>query len=72
MLDIQCDIPAYHILWAEQLKLQYGNRINEQNVQEIVREAVGQKFVQVLEDAGVFKRDEEGISAFKRFIQTLK
>lgn len=72
LLDIPCDIPAYHILWAEQLKLQYGNRINEQNVQEIVREAVGQKFVQVLEDAGVFKRDEEGISAFKRFIQTLK
>ncbi|KAB2440290.1 UDP-glucose--hexose-1-phosphate uridylyltransferase [Bacillus luti] len=72
LLDIPCDIPAYHILWAEQLKLQYGNRINKQNVQEIVREAVGQKFVQVLEDAGVFKRDEEGISAFKRFIQTLK
>lgn len=71
LLDIPCDIPAYHILWAEQLKLQYGNRIKEQNVQEIVREAVGQKFVQVLEDAGVFKRDEEGISAFKRFIQTL-
>lgn len=71
LLDIPCDIPAYHILWVEQLKLQYGNRINEQNVQEIVKEAVGQKFVQVLEDAGVFKRDEEGISAFKRFIQTL-
>ncbi|PGT98319.1 MULTISPECIES: UDP-glucose--hexose-1-phosphate uridylyltransferase [Bacillus] len=72
LLNIPCDIPSYHIPWAEQLKLQYDNGINEQNVQEVVREAVGQKFVQVLEDAGVFKRDEEGISAFKRFIQTLK
>ncbi|MBE7120962.1 UDP-glucose--hexose-1-phosphate uridylyltransferase [Bacillus cereus] len=71
LLDIPSDIPPYHKLWTEQLKIQYGNRVSEQNVQDIVREAVGQKFVQVLEDAGVFKRDEEGISAFKRFIQTL-
>ncbi|MBJ8049369.1 UDP-glucose--hexose-1-phosphate uridylyltransferase [Bacillus cereus group sp. N18] len=71
LLDIPSDIPSYHILWTEQLKTQYGNRVNEQNVQDIVRKEVGQKFVQVLEDAGVFKRDEEGLAAFKRFIQTL-
>lgn len=45
--------------------------MNEQNIQEIMREELGRKFIQALEDAGVFKRDEEGISAFKRFIQTL-
>ncbi|MGE6400125.1 UDP-glucose--hexose-1-phosphate uridylyltransferase [Bacillus cereus] len=71
LLDIPSDIPTYHIRWAEQLKTKYSNQINEQNVQDIVREEVGWKFVQALEDAGVFKRDEAGISAFKRFIQTL-
>ncbi|QWH41974.1 UDP-glucose--hexose-1-phosphate uridylyltransferase [Bacillus mycoides] len=71
LLDIPSDIPSYHIRWAEQLKTKYSNQINEQNVQDIVREEVGRKFVQALEDAGVFKRDEAGISAFKRFIQTL-
>ncbi|OQR56127.1 UDP-glucose--hexose-1-phosphate uridylyltransferase [Bacillus sp. CDB3] len=71
LLDIPSDIQSYHIRWAEQLKTKYGNRIDEQNVQGIVREEVGWKFVQALEDAGVFKRDEEGVSAFKRFIQTL-
>ena len=53
------------------IKTKYENRMNEQNIQEIIREELGQKFIQALEDAGVFKRDEEGISAFKRFIQTL-
>ncbi len=71
LLNIPNNIPAPHIQWAEQLKTKYENRMNEQNIQEIIREELGQKFIQALEDAGVFKRDEEGISAFKRFIQTL-
>ncbi|WP_242261488.1 UDP-glucose--hexose-1-phosphate uridylyltransferase [Bacillus cereus group sp. BfR-BA-01453] len=71
LLNIPSDIPTPHIRWAEQLKIKYDNRIYEQNVQEIIREEVGRKFIQALEDAGVFKRDEEGISAFKRFIQIL-
>ncbi|MED2839220.1 UDP-glucose--hexose-1-phosphate uridylyltransferase [Bacillus wiedmannii] len=71
LLNIPSDIPTPHIRWAEQLKIKYGNRIHEHNVQEIIREEVGRKFIQALEDAGVFKRDDEGISAFKRFIQTL-
>ena len=42
------------------IKTKYENRMNEQNIQEIIREELGQKFIQALEDAGVFKRDEEG------------
>ena len=53
------------------IKTKYENRMNEQNIQEIIREELGRKFIQTLENAGVFKRDEEGILAFKRFIQTL-
>ncbi|PGX52779.1 UDP-glucose--hexose-1-phosphate uridylyltransferase [Bacillus anthracis] len=71
LLNIPNDISAPHIQWAEQLKTKYENRMNEQNIQEIIREELGRKFIQALENAGVFKRDEEGILAFKRFIQTL-
>ncbi|MFD4704910.1 UDP-glucose--hexose-1-phosphate uridylyltransferase [Gottfriedia sp. NPDC058432] len=71
LLNMSSDIRSYHIPWAKQLKAQYDNRVNKQNVQHIVREEVGQKFLQMLENAGVFKRNEEGVGAFKRFILTL-
>jgi UDPglucose--hexose-1-phosphate uridylyltransferase len=32
---------------------------------------IGQIFIRVLEDAGVFKRDEQGQQAFIAFTQTL-
>lgn len=38
---------------------------------EILQEEVGQVFVHVLEDAGVYKCTEEGREAFKRFLGTL-
>lgn len=45
--------------------------INESNVDEILQQEIGSKFERVLEDAGVFKMDEIGIEAFKRFINSL-
>ena len=37
----------------------------------ILKEEIGQVFVKVLEDAGVYKCDEEGRKAFDRFIASL-
>ena len=37
----------------------------------ILEEEVGQVFVKVLEDAGVYKCTKEGRDAFKRFISVL-
>jgi UDPglucose--hexose-1-phosphate uridylyltransferase len=37
----------------------------------LLREEIGNAFVRVLEDAGVFKRDAEGIDAFHRFIRSI-
>lgn len=45
--------------------------INPDNVHQLVQEAVGQVFVRVLEDAGVYKRTPEGQAAFKRFLETV-
>ncbi|GEK89541.1 UTP-hexose-1-phosphate uridylyltransferase [Alkalibacterium putridalgicola] len=65
----QTAVDPIHQEWADELKKQY--EITEENVEEIVDEAVGDIFLQVLKDAGVFKRDKEGKAAFKRFIDAL-
>ena len=36
-----------------------------------IEEAIGIVFTKVLEDAGVYKRTEEGKAAFKRFVKSL-
>ena len=47
------------------------SEISRENVMDILKEEVGQTFVHVLEDAGVYKCNEEGRKAFLRFIETL-
>lgn len=58
-----------HQDFADELKAKH--QFTPENAEGIVLDAVGQKFKRVLEDAGVFKRDTEGLEAFKRFVQTL-
>ncbi|MGG3561893.1 UDP-glucose--hexose-1-phosphate uridylyltransferase [Neobacillus rhizosphaerae] len=65
------EVAEYHQSWAEELKERYEGVASEDNVESLVKEAVGKKFLKALEDAGVFKRDEEGTEGFKRFIQSL-
>ncbi|THE12405.1 UDP-glucose--hexose-1-phosphate uridylyltransferase [Bacillus timonensis] len=54
-----------HQEWADELKVYNPTK---ENVHELVKREVGKKFMRVLEDAGVYKRDEAGQAAFKRFI----
>ena len=44
---------------------------NKDNIHEILQKEVGNVFVHVLEDAGVYKCTPEGREAFMRFIETL-
>ena len=44
--------------------------INEDNVDNIIAKSLTRKFVNVLEDAGVFKMNEEGIDAFISFVKS--
>ena len=60
---------ASHAAWAEKIRQKYD--ITEQNVDQILMQEVGNVFVGVLEDAGVFKRTPEGQEAFLRFARTL-
>ena len=59
-----------HADWAETFKSQYGS-ITKENVVDILKKEIGNVFVKVLEDAGVYKCTEEGRQAFMRFVQTL-
>ena len=59
-----------HADWAEEFVSQY-NSITTENVMGILEREIGEVFVHVLEDAGVFKCTKEGREAFKRFISVL-
>lgn len=59
-------IKDYHRPWAIYLK----DKLAKENtsINEFISEELGNKFVKVLEDCGVFKLDTEGINGFKKFI----
>ena len=59
-----------HANWVETFIEKYDT-ITAENVMQILEKEVGIVFINVLEDAGVFKCNKEGREAFKRFIATL-
>lgn len=71
LLNIDNDIVEPHTPWADLLKEKYKDKINENNAEKIVRKETAAKFLRVLEDAGIFKRNQEGLDAFKHFISTI-
>ncbi len=65
--DLRADpVLAQHADWAEEILRSRDFR--PENAESILREEVGKVFMQVLEHAGVYKRDEAGRAAFLRFI----
>ena len=65
-----CPETASHAEWARCILLRHPE-FSAENASTIIEEEVGRVFLEVLEDAGVFKRTEEGMRAFGRFIDTL-
>ncbi len=60
---------ASHAPWMNDI-MQRRTDITADNFDAIIKEEIAQVFSLVLEDAGVFKRNEEGKSAFLRFLIT--
>lgn len=71
LLGIDNKVIDHHVKWASEISVRYGNEITSESVDAILREEVGQKFLRVLMDAGVFKRDAVGQEAFRNFIHML-
>ena len=59
-----------HAAWTEEFLKKYPV-VNADNVDEIIQKEIGLVFMQVLTDAGVYKRTPEGMEAFERFIKSL-
>ncbi len=59
-----------HEEWAKAV-LAAHPEFGKDNARAILEAEIGKVFAQVLEDAGVFKRDEQGKAAFLRFAQSL-
>ncbi len=70
LLNQYNEMADYHRDWADAIKAKYPD-VSAETVSEIVRQAVGQTFVRVLEDAGVYKRDAKGQAAFMRFVESV-
>ncbi len=70
LLGDRDEVAAIHQQWADQLKAE-NDLISQENVQSIVETGVGKVFVEVLENAGVFKQTEEGQQAFVKFIEKM-
>lgn len=58
-----------HADWVESFIGKYD--ANEDNIDKILQDEIGNVFAKVLEHAGVYKRDEKGIAAFKKFISSV-
>ncbi|NLX70120.1 MAG: UDP-glucose--hexose-1-phosphate uridylyltransferase [Clostridiales bacterium] len=59
-----------HLDWIKDLIEKHGNNLDDETSEKIIKDSVGQKCLQVLHHAGVFKATEEGRRAFNRFLET--
>ena len=69
--DIRADEElAKHADWVDEFLPAYPN-VDRDHIMEILHREIGNVFMEVLEDAGVYKRDAEGQAAFDRFLSIL-
>ena len=59
-----------HADWADEIRTKHPD-FAATNADAILKEETGLVFSHVLEDAGVYKRTDEGKAAFMRFLATL-
>lgn len=69
--DIRKDeVLEKHADWVEEFLPNYKD-VNKDNIMDILHKEIGDVFMQVLEDAGVYKRTAEGQAAFDKFVESL-
>ena len=61
---------AKHADWMDEIRARRSD-LTEANLEEVLKEEIGHVFAKVLEDAGVYKRTEEGRAAFLRFTESV-
>lgn len=61
---------AKHADWVDSFMPKY-DKIDASNLDKILQDEIGLVFMEVLEDAGVYKRTEEGMQGFLRFVESV-
>nr|WP_209978087.1 UDP-glucose--hexose-1-phosphate uridylyltransferase [Paenibacillus eucommiae] len=57
-----------HVEWLERLLGRYGTKLSAAEAAVVLQTEVGGVFLEVLQDAGVYKRTESGQEAFRSFL----
>lgn len=70
ILNQENNIASYHLKWADEIKSK-RLEIKNDTSEIIIRQELAQVFAGVLENAGVFKNDEQGQESLKRFLNSL-
>lgn len=60
-----------HGSWIKELVEKYGTKNQQEGAHDLLQNEIGNKFTRVLEDAGVFKRNDTGIKAFEGCMEKL-
>ncbi|MBO5209957.1 MAG: UDP-glucose--hexose-1-phosphate uridylyltransferase [Lachnospiraceae bacterium] len=69
--DIRKDeVLEKHADWVDAFLPNYSD-VNKDTIMDILHKEIGDVFMKVLEDAGVYKRTQEGMAAFDRFVASL-
>lgn len=68
LADLIQQIP-HHMDWINALVQKYGAPLSAETADEVLRQEVGAKFLEVLECCGVFKQTEAGQHAFIQFME---
>ena len=69
--DIRKDeVLEKHADWVDEFLPNYKD-VSKDNIMDILHKEIGNVFMRVLEDAGVYKRTPEGQAAFDRFVESL-
>jgi UDPglucose--hexose-1-phosphate uridylyltransferase len=61
---------AKHKQWADMIMSKYD--INEDNCEDIIKKEIGVVFTSILEQCGVFDRNEKGKAQFIKFMESVK
>jgi UDPglucose--hexose-1-phosphate uridylyltransferase len=59
-----------HVFWIRELIEKYGSSCTCEEAEAALKKEVGDKFLRVLMDSGVYKRNDNGRNAFERFMQS--
>ena len=65
------ELAASHATWAADVYARRSDELDGERCEEVLRDEVGRVFAGVLEDAGVFKWDDAGRAAHRRFVEAL-